>query len=124
MTSSARADVQQQVLTSLLRTITPVVVGILLTAALKAGISIPDGLATDTVTAVLTGAYYTLIRVLEVRFHAAWGWALGLAKAPAYSTLPAPSPGDGEVVAAVVVPDAAPVAGDGLVPPFEGDAAP
>lgn len=119
-TTTSASDLQQQLLTSLLRTVTPLVAGILLTAALKAGISIPQGLATDAVTALLTAAYYALVRLLELKVHAAWGWFLGLAKAPAYSTAPAPSPGDGEQVAAVVVPEDAPVAGDAgdpLTPP-------
>ena len=53
---------------------------------------------------LVSSAYYTLGRMLE-----AWkpklGYVLGVPKQPAYSDQPAPAPGPGEEVVAVVVDD-------------------
>lgn len=63
---------------SLLRTIVPVVVGILLGWAAKVGLDLPSGAVTEIVTVVLTAAYYTLARVLEQEWPAVGRWLLSL----------------------------------------------
>ena len=68
---------------SVLRTIVPLVVGLLLTAALKLGVHIDSGVATDAVTAGITAVYYGGVRLLESKVPA-FGWLLGLAKSPTY----------------------------------------
>lgn len=59
------------------RTVVPVLVGMLITAGLKAGVTIPEGTATDLVTAAVTGAYYLVAAQLEAH-QGAFGWLLGV----------------------------------------------
>ena len=54
---------------------------------------------------VVSAAFYIVVRALET-WKPALGYILGVAKQPAYSPEPSPSPADGEDVEAVVVPDA------------------
>ena len=93
--SSAPGDA---LLPSIVRTIVPVVVGLVITALVRLGVSIPNGLLTDVVSALITALYYTGVRFLETHAGPQWGWLLGLAKAPAYSDGGAPSPGAGEIL--------------------------
>jgi hypothetical protein len=53
------------VLASILRTVVPIIVGILLGWAAKVGLNLPGGAVTDIVTVVLTAAYYALGRFVE-----------------------------------------------------------
>ncbi|GII84613.1 hypothetical protein Ssi03_26030 [Sphaerisporangium siamense] len=59
-------------LASILRTVVPVIVGVLLGQALKIGLTLPEGAVTEVVTVVVTTAYYTLARLVEK-----WQPALG-----------------------------------------------
>ena len=59
------------------------------------------------ISAVVGYLYYVFVRVVETKFPQA-GYFLGIAKAPAYSNEPAPSPGPGEEVEAVVVSEDVP----------------
>lgn len=89
------------------RTGTPISAGVILAiAAHRLGLSL-----TVEETAILTGAFgaawYCVGRALET-WHPKLGYVLGVAKQPAYSDRPAPSPGEGEAVEAVVVDEPAP----------------
>lgn len=65
---------------SLIRTVTPVVVGWLI--ALLPSL---DSAATGAfVSSLLAALYYALVRVLEDRVSPKFGWLLGLAKTPGY----------------------------------------
>jgi hypothetical protein len=85
-------------LTSLVRTWVPILIGTALSwLAVTHGIVVdPDiqNQAVAVVTALVIGAYYAIVRWIEVRFPQI-GWLLGTAKQPGYSadTPPAPSPG-------------------------------
>lgn len=68
---------------SIVRTLTPIIVGWLLTAAARANFDIDEGSLTNVVQAVVTGAYYIAARLLE-EHRGAWGWLLGLARPPIY----------------------------------------
>lgn len=52
-------------LDSILRTVVPVVVGVLLGWAAKVGLDLPFGAVFEIVTVVLTAAYYALSRWVE-----------------------------------------------------------
>lgn len=91
-------------LPAFVRTLVPMIVGPLIA---RWGFDITD----PTTLAIVTGAvgylWYVVMHTVELRWPSA-GWLLGVAKAPAYSTDPAPSPGPGEDVTAVVTPDGPP----------------
>ncbi len=55
---------------SIIRTLVPVIVGVILAQALKIGLNLPEGAVTDIVTVVLTTGYYALARLIEQR----WPW--------------------------------------------------
>lgn len=63
---------------SLLRTIVPVIVGILLGWAAKVGFDLPAGAVTEIVTVVITAAYYLIVRVLEQEWPIVGRWLLAL----------------------------------------------
>lgn len=69
-------------LASIIRTVVPVIVGVLLGWAAKVGLNLPEGPVTEIVTIVITGAYYALGRWLEKRWPAVGRWMLaaGLTK--------------------------------------------
>jgi hypothetical protein len=52
-------------LASILRTVVPVIVGVLLGWAAKVGLNLPSGAVFEIVTVVLTAAYYWLARLVE-----------------------------------------------------------
>jgi hypothetical protein len=52
-------------LASILRTVVPVVVGVLLGWAAKVGLGMPSGAVFEIVTVVLTAVYYALARFVE-----------------------------------------------------------
>lgn len=93
------------VLPSVVRTAVPIVAGIVLVALAKLGLSLDDGVATTLAESLVAVVYYTGVRFLETRGNAQWGWLLGLAKAPAYSPEPPPSPEAGEEMVATPVLD-------------------
>jgi hypothetical protein len=63
---------------SVLRTIVPVVVGVLLGWAAKVGLDLPSGAVTEIVTVVLTGVYYLAARTLEQTWPIVGRWLLAL----------------------------------------------
>lgn len=74
---------------SLVRTFTPIVVGYVLGWFATAGIELDEKFApalTALVGAVLSGIYYVAVRLLETYVTPKFGWLLGLAKTPEYST--------------------------------------
>ena len=52
-------------LDSIIRTCVPVIAGVLLGWAAKAGLDLPSGATTEIVTVVLTTAYYAAARFIE-----------------------------------------------------------
>jgi hypothetical protein len=86
---------------SLIRTLVPIVVGPLVA---RFGLDVNDPDTFALTSGVISYLFYVLVRVVETRYPA-FGYLLGIAKAPAYSPEPSPSPGPGENVEAVVVPD-------------------
>jgi hypothetical protein len=87
---------------SFLRTVVPIVAGLLLGWAARAGLDLDDGQVTGAVTAALTMAYYAAFRLLEhaaERLHVPWlrtaaGLLLGWARPPQYE---APAGPDADV---------------------------
>jgi len=77
-------------LASLWRTVVPLLVGTLVAWASHAGLHVDSAAATAWLTAAFSGVYYALFRLAEQHLGSAWGWALGLARPPAY-TKPAPT---------------------------------
>lgn len=79
---------------SVLRTIVPVIVGILLGWAAKVGFDLPAGAVTEIVTVVLTGTYYLVVRALEQEWPIVGRWllALGLPVGQPSYVKPGPAP--------------------------------
>jgi hypothetical protein len=70
---------------SVVRTVTPWVVGVIVTLLARWGIHwTPSPEALTIVTGLVAAAYYALVRILETRGRQAWGWLLGVPKAPTY----------------------------------------
>ena len=73
--------------TSIVRTVVPLVIALLVRAGAKAGLNLDPGLFLESVTVIVTTLYYAVVRTLETRVAPAWGWLLGVAKVPAYPTV-------------------------------------
>jgi hypothetical protein len=71
---------------SIVRTFVPPIVAVIITWATGLGATLDDATATAFVTAVITAAYYLVVRVLEVYVAPWFGWLLGAARAPAYKS--------------------------------------
>jgi|SRR5690349_9930662 len=76
------------ILLSVVRTVVPLVVGVIVAGFTKLGIPVDDqdvaSVVNGVVTIVVAAGYYLLARVLEVVASSKFGWLLGYAKAPAY----------------------------------------
>lgn len=78
--------------TSIVRTVVPIVAGVLLGLAARAGLDLDEGMVTTYVTAAVTAGYYALWRALEELagrlgwepLRTAAGLLLGWAKPPQY----------------------------------------
>ena len=70
---------------SIIRTVVPAVVGLLIVQLARIGVDIDSGALSAVISALLIGAYYFLARQLERRWPKA-GWLLGLPRAPTYPT--------------------------------------
>lgn len=70
-------------LLSLRRTLVPVIVGFLLSQAVRAGFDIPADQLTGVIEALITGTYYAVVRVAE-QYAPALGVLLGASKQPRY----------------------------------------
>lgn len=86
-------------LPSITRTVVPVIVGWLIALALRAGFDFGDQSdeLTSIFTVIVTGVYYTVVRLLETHGSAQFGWLLGLANPPAYSATKADTYADGDL---------------------------
>lgn len=73
----------QDLVLSLRRTLVPIIVGFLLAQAMRAGFDIPADQLTGVVEALVTGAYYSIVRFVEMKYPGA-GVMLGAMKAPTY----------------------------------------
>lgn len=71
------------VLTSVRRTLVPLAVGFVLAQAARWGFDIPADQLAGVIEAVVTGVYYTVVRVLEVRFPQV-SFLLGASLQPRY----------------------------------------
>lgn len=74
---------------SLVRTFTPIIVGAVLGWFATAGITLDpefEGAVTLLVSGALSGVYYVAVRLLEIYVTPKFGWLLGLARTPKYST--------------------------------------
>lgn len=80
---------ESAVLTSLIRTLVPLVVGAAVTlAATHLGVDLPAGALEEIVTVLVAGVYYTIARVLEEHLSPVWGrilLGLGLRGTPTYT---------------------------------------
>ena len=59
---------------SIIRTLVPVIVGVILGQAIKIGLDLPEGAVTEIVTVVITAGYYALARLIERQ----WPWLGGI----------------------------------------------
>ncbi len=91
---------------SIVRTVTPYVVGALVTLAGKAGFDwTPSPEEQVLVTGAVGAVFYAIVRILETRGSQAWGWALGLPKAPTYDATDKVDPGSPTGQSAAVASD-------------------
>lgn len=68
---------------SLRRTLVPLIAGYLLSQAARIGFDIPEADLVGVLEAVVTGAYYTVVRLLETRWPQL-GLLLGAMRVPTY----------------------------------------
>jgi hypothetical protein len=68
---------------SVVRTLVPVVVALLVRLGLRDGAEMDDAWLVNTLTVVVTMAYYVVVRFLEQHWDKI-GWLLGYAKQPVY----------------------------------------
>lgn len=83
MNKLSEALQENDILVSLRRTIVPIIVGFLLARAVRLGFDIPSESLTGVVEAVVTGVYYTVVRLIESVWPSA-GALLGARKQPRY----------------------------------------
>lgn len=69
---------------SVVRTFVPVIVGALITALTKIGANVSSEALELLVGAVVTTAYYTMVRLLETKVTPRFGWLLGAPRTPTY----------------------------------------
>lgn len=88
---------------SLIRTLVPMLVGLLGTWLVSLGVNIDSTVLAGLVTVAIGWVYYVVIRFLEVFSSSKWGYVLGLKAKPIYS--PPVSRGDaGQAVVAGLGP--------------------
>lgn len=75
--------------TSLIRTVVPIVIGTVAAWAVKHGINIDQAKADAWLIPECIGGYYAAVRALEQKVPAA-GWLLGKAVTPVYPTVAKP----------------------------------
>jgi hypothetical protein len=69
---------------SVVRTVVPAVVGVIVAALAKAHLDVDTEALTGLIALAVTTAYYTLVRLAEQKGHAAAGRLLGAKGAPTY----------------------------------------
>lgn len=76
-------------LASIVRTVVPMLVGLIVAALTKLGVPAADGDVANLVNGFVSGlvalAYYLVARGLELFASSKFGWLLGYAKAPVYT---------------------------------------
>lgn len=78
-------DLLPLILRSLIRTVTPIVVGALVFVAAKVGFDwTPSPEDSVTIAGIITAVFYTLVRIAEEKLGPKWGWLLGAKGAPSY----------------------------------------
>lgn len=70
---------------SVIRTVTPVIAGLILTALAKAGFDIDNDAMILVLNGLLTSAYYVLVRYVGTHYPSA-EWLLGSPATPTYDT--------------------------------------
>lgn len=70
---------------SVIRTVVPLIVGLVLAQAIRLGLDLPATEIGLIVEAVVTAVYYSLVRLAEARLSPVWGWLLGRKGAPVYT---------------------------------------
>ena len=75
-------------LTSLIRTLVPLIVGFLISIPVIAGTGVSSEQLAGLVTALVTAGYYALARFLEAKVSPSFGWLLGKPGAPVYPPTP------------------------------------
>ena len=80
--------------TSVIRTVVPVVVGAVIAVLAKKGINVDEAEVSSWLIPTVISAYYSVARLAEIRFPRL-GWLLGVPKAPGYApgSPPKTSPG-------------------------------
>jgi len=73
-----------KILASVIRTVVPVVVGVLVASAAKLGFHLTDDAFTGVITTGVTAVYYAGARWLETHVSPKLGWLLGKSGAPKY----------------------------------------
>lgn len=71
--------------TSFIRTLVPMLVGLLGSFLTRQGMEINDDFLAAGLTVVIGWLYYVVARFLEVYGNSKWGYILGVAKAPGYT---------------------------------------
>lgn len=77
------SDPKKDLEISLRRTLVPIVVGFLLSQAARAGLNLPADQLTGVVEALITGVYYSALRIVEMRWPQV-GILLGALRQPRY----------------------------------------
>jgi hypothetical protein len=70
---------------SIVRTIVPLLVGVITSSLLKAGVEIPEGFLDQYLAEIVFTLYYVGVRLLETYVGPAYGKLLGVAKKPTYA---------------------------------------
>lgn len=81
-------------LTSIVRTVTPAIVGFVVSWFTSRGIEVDPELQTNialVIALIATAVYYVVVRLLETYVTPKLGWLLGFAKAPAAYTAESPA---------------------------------
>lgn len=79
---------------SIVRTLTPLIVGYVITWVTGLGVAVDDQfgpLLTVVVAGAISGLYYIVVRILETYVAPRIGWLLGLAKSPTSYTPDSPA---------------------------------
>jgi hypothetical protein len=77
------SDAKKDLEISLRRTLVPIVAGFLLSQAARAGLSIPEAELVGVLEALVTGVYYSALRIVEMRWPQV-GILLGALRQPRY----------------------------------------
>ena len=80
---------------ALIRTFVPTLVGLIVAFLVAQGVTLDPELEsalTAGLLALAVAGYYALVTLLERKVHPAFGWLLGVAKAPGYSNQAPPAP--------------------------------